>query len=237
LLAFLKKNVLLIAIALALPILAGCATANSVMGGNSRKDALAEISWDFAKDAVLIELDADQRLNQYGDDAHTLLLGIYQMADSTAFHKLVADPAALGKTLESGKAGEGFVQFSRYVVTPGKHAVLSFDRAQQARFVGIAAGYYRFDSEHTTRLFEIPVSVTSEGMVTKTYTAMPATLAIRLSLGGETIVNAQRLNQSVAEKRPREAVPLDGGGKELKLSAEELKNAVEAGNAIRKLQN
>ncbi len=236
-LAFLKKNAVPVVIAVAMPVLVGCSTANSVMGGNSRKEALAEISWDFAKDAILIELDADQRLNQYGDDAHTLLLGIYQMADSAAFYKLIADPAALGKTLESGKAGEGFVQFSRYVVAPGKRTVLSFDRAQQAKFVGIAAGYYRFDPEHTTRLFEIPVSVTSEGMVAKTYTAAPAPLAIRLSLGGETIVNAQRLNQAVAEKRPREAVPLDGGGKELKLTAEELKNAAELANAVRKLQN
>ena len=234
---FLKKNAIWFGALTAMMLLNACSTANSMMGGNSRKEAVAEISWDFAKDAVLIELDADQRLNQYNGEAHTLLLGIYQMADPAPFYKLIADPAALGKALESGKAGEGFVQSARYVVTPGKRAVLSFDRAQQAKFVGIVAGYYRLDPTHTARLFEVPLSVVSDGMLAKTYSAAPAPLAIRLTLGPETLLNAQRLNHDPAEKRPREAVPLDGGGKEIKLTADELKNAAETNNAIRKLQD
>lgn len=233
---FIKKCLVWVSVISVVISLNGCATANSMMGGNARKDAVAEITWSFAKDAVLIELDADQKLNLHDNQAHTLLLGIYQMTDSAVFHKLLNDPVSFAKTLETGKAGEGFVMFSRYVVAPGKHIILSFDRAQNAKFIGIAAGYYHLDPTHAARLFEIPVNVTNEGMLAKTYTAVPVPLGIRLTLGAETIVNAQRLNHYPSEKRQHDAVPLDGGGKEIKLTAEELKNAADIGNAIHKLQ-
>lgn len=214
---------------------AGCAAANSLMGGNSRKEAVAEIAWDFAENGVLIEIEADPRLNQYDGEAHTLLLGIYQMEDPAAFYKLAADTAMLGKALETGKGGDAFVQFVRYVVTPGQRTIFAVDRAQKAKFVGIAAGYYQMDAAKSTRLFQIPLTVQSDGLVTTTYKAAPATLALRLNLGADGVVNAQRLNHDPAAKPRLEAVPLDGGGKEIKLTAEDAKNAVNMGSALRKL--
>ncbi|MES2509500.1 MAG: type VI secretion system lipoprotein TssJ [Pseudomonadota bacterium] len=215
--------------------LSGCAAANSLMGGNSRKEAVAEISWDFAENGVLIEIEADPRLNQYDGEAHTLLLGVYQMEDSAAFYKLAADPALLGKALETGKGGDAFVQFVRYVVTPGQRIIFAMDRAQKAKFVGISAGYYQMDAAKSTRLFQIPLTVESDGMVTTTWKAAPATLALRLNLGADGVVNAQRLNHDPAAKPKLEAVPLDGGGKELKLTVEDAKNAINMGSALRKL--
>lgn len=216
-------------------LLAGCAAANSLMGGNSRKDAVAEIAWDFAENAVLIEIEADARLNEYGGEAHTLLLGIYQMEDAAAFYKLAADTSLLAKALESGKAGDGFVQFVRYVVTPGQRTIMTVDRAQKARFVGIAAGYYQMDAAKSTRLFQVPLTVASDGLVAKTYKAAPALLALRLNLGADGVVNAQRLNHDPAAKPKLEAVPLDGGGKELKLTADEIQRTINMGSAVRKL--
>lgn len=215
-------------------VLGGCAAANSAMGGNTRKDAVAEISWDYAAKAVLVELEADPKLNQYGGDAHTLVLGVYQMEDAAAFYKLIADSALVAKSLESGKA-EGFTHFARYVVTPGQRSILSLDRAQKAKFVGIAAGYYLMDAARSARLFEVPLTVESEGLVSKTYKAAPAVLAVRLNLGAEQVMNAQRLNHDPTQKVGKEAVPLDGGGREIKLGADTLQDALNAGSAVRKL--
>lgn len=216
---------------------AGCSTANSMLGGNSSKEAMAQVSWDYARDAVMVEVNAAPDLNAYGGESHTLLLGVYQMAEADAFHKLLADPAALAKTLESGKAGDGFALFGRYVVKPGQHSILVLDRAQKARYVGIVGAYYAMTPEGAARLFEIPLTLTSEGLVAKTYHATPAVLAVRLHLGSENIVNAQRLNSYPAEKRVLEAVPLDGGGKEIKLTPEEIKNAINLGNTLQELKN
>jgi type VI secretion system VasD/TssJ family lipoprotein len=215
--------------------MAGCSTANSMLGGNTRKQALADISWDFAKDAVMIEITADPRMNQYRDESHTLLLGVYQMVDTAPFYKLIADPAALGKQLGSGKSDEGFVQFVRYVVAPGQHSILLLDRAQKAKFIGITAGYYDLNADSAARMFEVPMSVQSEGMVTSTYKAAPAVLALRLDLGADGIVNAVRLNRDPTEKQKQEAVPLDGGGKEIKLSTDDVNNAVQLNNSLKKL--
>jgi type VI secretion system VasD/TssJ family lipoprotein len=222
-------------VGLVVTALVGCAAANSILGGNSRKEAVAEIAWDFAENAVLIELEADARLNDYGGEAHTLVLGVYQMEDSAAFYKLAADPSLMSKALESGKGDDGFVQFVRYVVIPGQRVILSASRAQKAKFVGIVAGYYQMDAARSTRLFEVPLTIASDGLVTTTYKAAPATLVLRLNLGAEGVVNAQRLNRDPTEKKTLATVPLDGGGKELKLSAEEIKRAFDIGSTVRKL--
>ena len=216
-------------------VLAGCSTANSLMGGNTRKEAVAEIAWDFARNAILVEVEADARLNQYGGEAHTLVLGVYQMEDSAAFYKLIADAALVGKSLESGKGGEGFVHFARYVVTPGQRSILSLDRAQKAKFVGIAAGYYQIEAARSARLFEVPLTVESEGMVSTTYKAAPALLAVRLNLGPDELVNAQRLNRDPTEKKSSEAVPLDGGGREIKLTPDTLNDVMNVNSAVKKL--
>lgn len=216
-------------------VLAGCSTANSLMGGNTRKEAVAEIAWDFARNAILVEVEADPRLNEYGGEAHTLLLGVYQMEDSAAFYKLIADAALVGKSLESGKGGEGFVHFARYVVKPGQRSILSLDRAQKAKFVGIAAGYYQIEAARSARLFEVPLTVESEGMVSTTYKAAPALLAVRLNLGPDELVNAQRLNRDPTEKKSSEAVPLDGGGREIKLTPDTLNDVMNVNSAVKKL--
>jgi len=223
-----------LALAVLAPALEGCATANSMMGGNTRKEAVAEIAWNFARNAILVEVEADPRLNEYSGEAHTLVLGVYQMEDSAAFYKLIADAALVGKSLESGKGGEGFVHFARYVVAPGQHTILQLDRAQKAKFVGIAAGYYQMDAARSARLFEVPLTIASEGMVSTTYKAAPATLAVRLNFGPEELLNAERLNREAGAKTS-EAVPLDGGGREIKLTPDTVKDAMNVNSAVKKL--
>jgi type VI secretion system VasD/TssJ family lipoprotein len=216
-------------------LLSACATANNLLGGNTRKTAVAEIAWEFAPNAVLIEVEADNRLNEHAGEAHTLLLGVYQMEDSAVFYKLIADMNLVSKALESGKGGDGFADFSRHVVQPGQRAILSLDRAQKAKFIGITAGYYRMEAAKSARLFQIPLTVVSEGLVTTTYKAAPAVLALRVNLGPGELLNAQRLNHDPTDKRLQEAVPLDGGGKELKLGAQDIQRALTINNAIKKV--
>lgn len=216
-------------------LLGGCAAANSLLGGNTKKQAVAEIAWEFAPNAVLIEIEADSRLNEFAGEAHTLLMGVYQMEDSAAFYKLIADMNLVGKSLESGKGGDGFTHFARYVVKPGQRSILSLDRAQKAKFIGITAGYYQMEASKSARLFQIPLTVASEGLVTTTYKAAPAVMALRLNFGPGELLNAQRLNHDPTEKRQQEAVPLDGGGKEIKLDAQDVQRALNLNDAVKKL--
>lgn len=219
---------------LILAALLGCSTANSLLGGNSRKEAVAEISWEFAKNAVQIEIEADGRLNEYDGQAHTLLLGVYQMEDSAPFYKLAADSLLLAKSFEPSSGSGAFIQFDRYVISPGQRTIITLNRAQKTKFAAIAAGYYGLDAS-ATRLFQVPVSVVSNGWLTKTYKAVPAPLTLRLNLGARGIINAQRLNQDPAAKPTFETVPLDGGGKELSVVVQDIQNGINASSAALKL--
>ena len=198
--------------------LQGCAAANSAMGGNTAKQARAEVGWETGKDGVLIEITSATDLNVYQNLPHTLLLTVLQMTDAAAFHKLVGDPQQLARALESGQAGTGFVQLSRYVVSPGRRTLLALDRAQQSRYVGLVAGYYQLDAQGNARLFEVPLAVSSTGWFSTTYSAEPVPLAVRLELGAQGIVAASRLNLYPVPKKDLAWVPLDGGGREIDLA-------------------
>ncbi len=220
------------AVALAVAGGVGCSAANAALGGNSRKQALAEITWDFAKDGVMIEMSADPELNRYAGQSHTLLVGVYQMEDSAPFYKMIADPAALSRSLGANKGNDGFTQFNRYVVAPEQHSILVLDRAQKAKFIGVVAGYYQMSGATSARLFEVPLTVTSEGLVSTTWKAAPAQLAARMRFGADGIVNSERLNYDPSEKKLSEAVPLDGGGKEIKMTVDGIQKAAKAAQSL-----
>jgi type VI secretion system VasD/TssJ family lipoprotein len=205
-------------VALTSPLLQGCAAANSAMGGNTTKQARAEVEWSAGKEGVLIEITSATDLNLYQNLPHTLLLTVFQMTDAAAFQKLVADPQQLSRALGSGQAGAGFVQLNRYVVSPGRRTLLALDRVQQSRYVGLVAGYYQLDAQANSRLFEVPLAVSSKGWFSSTYTAEPVPLAIRMQLGAQGIVAARSLNPYPIPKKESAWIPLDGGGREIDLA-------------------
>jgi type VI secretion system VasD/TssJ family lipoprotein len=221
-------------LALVVILLQACAAANSALGGNSKKEAVTEVAWEFAANAVLVEIEADARLNEFAGEPHTLLMGVFQMEDPAVFYKLIADSTLVSKALETGKV-DGFASFSRYVVSPGQRSILTIDRAQKAKFVGIFSGFYQMDRVKSARLFQIPLTVESGGLISTTFKAAPAVLALRLNFGPGELLNASRLNYDPAQTNPKELVPLDAGGAELKLGAQEVKRVLDLNNAVKKL--
>lgn len=216
--------------------LQGCSTVNSALGGNSPKEAKAEVSWDYSRDAIQIELVANADLNSYFNQPHTLVLGLFQLEDSKAFLQLVNDPATLTKILASGRGDSSILQLDRYVVSPDKRTVLTLDRVQDAKFLGVVAGYYSFDAPGASRLFRIPLNIEKNGWVTTSYTASPANLAIRLFLGRNRIVNAQSLTFDPDKKPNVETIPLDIKNPEIELTDTTLGTADESAGAAIKLR-
>lgn len=208
-----------------------------MMGGNTQKEAKAEVSWDYQKNAVMIDLVAGNDLNFYANEPHTLVLGIFQLADSKPFVKMLADPVQMTKTLESGRGGESVLQLDRYIVSPGRRTTIVLDRVQDARFIGVAAGYYQGSGAPVARLFHVPLNIRTEGMVSTTYIASPAVLATRLYLGSEQIVNAEMLTYDAEKQKVIEDVPINLKSPEIKLTPEELKMSEESSQAAMKLSN
>ncbi|AGK49818.1 type VI secretion lipofamily protein [Burkholderia thailandensis MSMB121] len=209
----------------ALAALTGCAT------GVTEEQARADVRWDYAPDALRIDIDASPRLNEYLNAPHTLLLAVFQSADAQTFRELADDPDRLRAMLAAGGPAADFIQTTRYVVVPGARVALSIDRAQRARYVGIVAGYYDADGPRAARLFDVPLHIDKRGWFSSTYRAAPRTLGLRLRLGAQSITDAREAQLNLPPPGARAWTTLDSGAKTLTLpSADANANANGGGN-------
>lgn len=221
--------------ALMMALVSGCG-----LTGPSKEDkqdkAKAEVQWPYAKNGIMIELASDVDLNFYANRAHTIVLGVLQFEDEKAFPKLLTQPADLIKALTSGNLPAGALQLDRYVVSPDTRLLLEIDRVQDAKFVGIVAGYYQFDAARSARYFRIPLNIRSSGIITKDYKAQPAVLALRLTLGSQRIVNAESLTYDAdAPPQAKEQVQLSNDNLQINLSPDVLNQAAQRSGALIKL--
>ncbi len=215
-----SRAILIALVSCCLAALSGCTWLNSTLGGNTPKEAKAEVEWPYEQDAILVDLVSDLTLNFYSNQSHTLVLGVFQLSDQKAFVDLLAKPEAVMKVLVGGKTAPEVVQFDRYVVSPGKKTTLKIDRVQGAKFVGFVAGYYQIKPVQAARLFRIPLNIETSGIVTTTYKAEPAVLALRLFLGNDRIVNAEVLTYDFEKKVVKEMVPLGAVKPEITLDGQ-----------------
>lgn len=168
----------------------GCSTVNQALGGNSEKEALMNVKWEYGTGALRLAVDADPALNNYDGQAHSVVLAIVQSADPTAFYQPIETPsAALSTLLETGQPTPGLLQVTRYAIEPGKKTAIQLDRAQGAKYVGIIVAYYGIPLTKTAKLFNIPVTVAKKGIVVKDYNASPAVAEIQLKLGPDSILS------------------------------------------------
>ena len=215
-------------------LLAGCA-ATGGSSADKEKKAKAEVKWPFAKDGILIELVSDVSLNFYANQAHTLVLGVVQLEDEKAFPKLLTEPQALADALATGDLPKGALHLDRYVVSPDTRIVMKLDRVQDAKFVGLVAGYYQFEPQRSARYFRIPLNLASSGLVFKDYTATPATLALQLSLGPQRIVNAVSMTHDPDATVVKQEVLVDNSNLEIEVSPEVLKKTADEASSLMKL--
>lgn len=162
-----------------------------MFGGTSQTTALKELKWSYAADGVQIAVNADPTLNRSGGQAHTLALTIVQLATPTAFTAYSSNPAKLKNLLLANSAPAGVLSLQRVFINPGERRTITMPRAEQAQYVGLAAGYYHLDAPRSTRLYRIGVGVDSSGFfLAKDYKASPEPLKIDLHLGADSILNA-----------------------------------------------
>ena len=218
-----------------LSLLQSCSSMNSALGGNSTKEARAEVSWGYEKDAILIDLVMDPDLNLYGNQAHTLVLGVYQLADESSYQKLVANREIVLQSLSLGISSDSTIQLDRYAVSPGKRTTLKINRAQGTKYVGVIAGYYNLVIPTSSYVFRIPVNMESTGLISKSYTAIPSVLAFRLYLGKNTIVNAESLTYDANKKAIIETLPLENAPQKMVLTPSDLNQSYESTAAATKL--
>jgi len=191
-----------------LTLLSGCSTFNSVLGGNSSKQVLTNVTWNYQKDAIQVDLVSDKDLNYFAGEAHTVILGFYQFSDENGFPKFLGSGTdAIVDSLTTGTVSADILKIDRYTIQPGVKTVLKFDRVQMAKYVGVIVGFYNINMENNPQIFRIPVNMSSTGIITTTYTATPSILAFGMTLGRNKITRAEYLSYDAEKKAIVEKLP------------------------------
>ena len=154
----------------------------------SKPAILPTPEWRYEKDALRLQLKSDPKLNLYEDSPHTLLLCVYQLGDPNAFNQLKEEKEGVAKLLECGRFDASVVSSKRLVIQPGQDSTLLLDRAENAKYIGIAAGYYILQKDRVVRLQQIPVLEEVKGWLSKTRTVKPGMLNMELYLGPQEIL-------------------------------------------------
>ncbi len=147
-----------------------------------------EIKWTYQTNAISLKLDVAKELNQNIGESHTLLLCVYQLSDLSKFKELASNSTGLSKLYNCTSFDPTVTQVKREFIQPGKNTTITMDRAEGTKFVGVAAGYYNLEGAGATRNWQIPMNVTSTGMLwwSDTWYA-PAKLNAMLIIGSHKI--------------------------------------------------
>lgn len=110
----------------------------------------------YKKDDITLEIKADPLLNRYQNNAHTVFLCIYQLKEPNGFIQLAEEDGGIAKLMECRRFDASVANAKRLVVQPGQELKDTRDRAQGARYIGLAAGYYGTGKEKMTHLEQLP---------------------------------------------------------------------------------
>lgn len=145
------------------------------------------VEWGFEKEAIRLELAGDPQLNLFQKSPHALVACLYQLRDPNAFNQFRSEKEGLSRLLECGRFDPSVATARRLVIQPGQELAETLDRAEGAKYVGFVAGYYRLGRESSARLYPVPTVEETTGFFSRTKTAKPGRLAIRLILGPQEL--------------------------------------------------
>jgi type VI secretion system VasD/TssJ family lipoprotein len=147
----------------------------------SRAEARKVAAEAFRKEALTIQIKADPQLNRFQKNAHTLFLCIYQLKDPNGFNQLAEEKEGLPKLLECSRFDASVANAKQFVLQPGQELNDVRDRAEGARYLGLATGYYGTGREKVTELCPLAPGRGSD----------PSGTSIRIELGPYEITSVK----------------------------------------------
>ncbi len=114
--------------------------------------------WVFEKQAIMLRVQSSDDLNIFQDRAHTLIIGICQLSDPNTFNSMRSTREGLQELLSKSSfdVSGGIVAVEKRVIRPDRTEVIILDRAESAKYLGIAAGYFELVPERVSYILKIP---------------------------------------------------------------------------------
>ncbi|MGA1842663.1 MAG: type VI secretion system lipoprotein TssJ [bacterium] len=145
--------------------------------------------WQAEKGGIQLRIEADPQLHLYDGSPHTLVVCVYQLTERNVFNQFANEREGLLKLLECNRFDSSVATSPlRLSIHPGEKISESLDRAENAKYVAIVAGYYSLQKENIIRLFEIPVIFEKKGwFFRRSITSRPGPLNLYIYLGPQGI--------------------------------------------------
>jgi len=105
-----------------------------------------------SKETLSILIKGDKELNRFERNSHALFLCIYQLKDPNGFNQLAQEKDGVLKLLECSRFDASVANAKQYVLQPGQELNDLRERAEGARYLGLATGYYGSGKEKVTEL-------------------------------------------------------------------------------------
>ena len=170
--------------------LLACSSLNTMVGGNTKKDALDSTNYSSDPNGIILSIQAPEKLNYVGNASHTLALAIVQLNSSKAALALAKSSVDLDALLAGvATSNAAVVAVDRYIIQPSAVDTITARRAQDSQVVVIYAAYFDSLLVKRVRVYEIPVKVSAKGWVAQTYSANPLPLNLSLNLGETEIID------------------------------------------------
>lgn len=151
---------------------------------SSKKEAPSD--WSYGKKSVTITYQADKDLNQVDGRQHSLLLVMYQLNDVNSFNRFAGYQEGVDKLLSAEAFDATVMSVEKTFIEPGASGTLEYDRAENAKYVGMVAGYYNLSPQKAVLLKEITYGSKRTGMLklSKTTVINPLTINVVLAKDG-----------------------------------------------------
>lgn len=140
------RNMIHLLVLLVLMLSEGCSSS-----GHSAKTAKA-----YHPDGITLAYEAEPLLNIYDGRSHTLHLVVYQLDSPNGFRKLSGNADGLAVLLSASAFDQSVLNVSTYSIEPASADTIAIGRAENALWVGIAAGYNAMQPDDATRCYRIP---------------------------------------------------------------------------------
>lgn len=148
-----------------------------------------DITWTFEKNAISLHIESTENLNTVNNEAHTVSLCIYQSPDSNTLQALAQSEEGIKELLQCKSIPPDRLQATQLYIQPQTTQDIKMDRAENAKFIAVVAGFNQLSSQNCFAIFPFPVHTeTKRKMLIKKETFYyPAKLEARIDLTTDSV--------------------------------------------------
>lgn len=168
-------------------LLGGCSSDQPNNKVSAKQQAVDQVAAPFAQGTITLNITTEPGLNSWNEIASSCTVLVIQAQKASSLNKLLSNPAQLKSLFNGAGAEDDILKVDSYAAMPGQRTTLHIDRSENTRKVAIVAGYYPFPKKQHMAIVGIPVTLTSTGWLTKTWSAQLSPLMLNVTLGGQSI--------------------------------------------------